>query len=168
MDLNVLSPAELSALRLDGEITLTHALIDDADDWRQRSHRIIGKALHKAVLTGYSAAWALHCGPEPYEHSVSYVSLQERSFGVHPFFRVEERLLSESDVLLNGFTGVTTPLRTCLDLLRITSESTEKTLEIVSNLQSSFGVTKESLIAIFASKKKIPYKTIALERINLL
>lgn len=107
------SPAELSALRLDGVIDAHGAMSDACDDHHERARRVLGAYADRLVLTTVSAQWAYGVGDEPSVHHVSQDHVRVKLTHSTPFV-VEQRVFRPGD--LWGCT--TTPLRTATDLLR--------------------------------------------------
>lgn len=160
------SPAELSAMRLDGDVTPAGSFVDLPDDWVSRVTRALWDHRSKAVLTGLSAAWALGAHTEPEHHTVTALPGQSQAMTPRMNFRSEERTLADSDVWeVDGF-GVTTPLRTLSDLLRSSHIAQQLRMQICRDLMEAHQVSTESVRDYILAMKYVPYSRIALQRLN--
>lgn len=162
------SLAELSALRLDGEINDKLLLWDEVDNWRSRSSLVLGRERHPVVLTVNSALWAHQVLPEPPIHSASTLKGKRIREPQNPLLRIEERTFSATDIWLTGNYGVTTPLRTLTDVLK--ADEIESTLlsDSLRLLMLRFELTHELVERTIQNMTSIPHKRRALTRLEKL
>lgn len=156
--------AEISALRLDGELSHNHELWDEIQSWETRSFRVLGKEKHPAVLTGLSAAWALGVGDEPLNHCASTITTRRIRRAENPVLKIEERSLDASEIWRDNNVGVTSPLRTITDVLKTERITTEQWHYIPYELMNLHSITIEQVIASIESMNYVPHKQRALHR----
>lgn len=160
------SPAEISAMRLDGDVTPEGMFLDAPDDWRTRLTRVLWGNQVNIVLTGLSAAWALGSTWMPHIHTVTGLPGHGPSLSPRMNFRAEERTLAETDVWLHHCYGVTTPLRTVCDLLRTPTMSSDLRsrvcLEVMTVQHLSTAEVRDSILAM----RFVPYSRQALQRVE--
>jgi hypothetical protein len=159
-----ISHAELSALKLEGEVSQHRVLWDQVDDWRTRSAAILRDEKHPLVLTGLSAVWAYGLCPEPLPHTASTVSKDRIRMSENRSLRIEERRLGSEEYWLHGSAGVTHPLRTITDLLRQENFAQNAELSCIPSVMTHFGISKAEVIACLKQLKSVPYKRTALKR----
>jgi hypothetical protein len=160
------TPAELSAMRLDGDITPVGAFVDLPEDWVTRVTRALWGHSRNEVLTGLSAAWALGGGVEPDNHTVTALPGHSQAMTPRMNFRSEERTLEDSDVWSVDGLGVTTPLRTLSDLLRSSHIAEHQRKQICVELMDAHRVTTEHLRNYILAMRYVPYSRIALQRLG--
>lgn len=159
-----LPQAVMCALRLDGEILNRTVLFDTTAEWRRRCFSVLGNELHPLVLTGMSAAWAFGLIEEPRKHCASTITNKRIKIARKEFLQVEQRTLLEADYWLSGDTGVTTPLRTIMDLLR--SHRTDEVLQrTCANIMANFDLSVEGIIDELNVRKSLPFKRQAKDRL---
>lgn len=164
--LNSFSIAELSALKLDGELSQSHQFHDEADTWKERSHRILSHLTYPTVLTGLSALWALECGIEPPFHTATHCDLGNRNYSEISHIRWETKIVHKEEILFYKGCGVTTPLRTALDLLRI-KDIKEEILKVnLQCLSDMYQITHDQINDELASRNGLPYKKRASQRMK--
>ena len=162
------SLAELSALRLDGEINNKLLLWDEVDDWRSRSSLVLGRERHPVVLTVNSALWAHQVVPEPPIHSASTLKGKRIREPNNPLLRIEERTLSASDIWLTGNHGVTTPLRTLTDVLKADAHESTLISDSLRLLMQRFDLSHALIERTIQNMASIPHKRRALARLEKL
>lgn len=172
MDHFSLSPslpqAVLSALKLDGEVTSEYQFWDVVQDWRSRSSHILSKFTEPLVLTGVSAVWALGLCSEPQTHTASTVSSQRVHIPFNTQLRIEERTLKGNDYWLYRKTGVTTPLRTISDILRMRQLSDSEAMQHTQEIQAKYSLSQGTLMEHLQLLNSVPNKRLALNRaVNL-
>lgn len=163
---NNYSLAELSALRLDGEINNQLMLWDEVDDWRSRSSLVLGRERHPVVLTVNSALWAHHVLPEPQIHSASTLKGKRIREPQNSQIRIEERTLSASDIWLTGNYGVTTPLRTVIDVLKADAKESALMNDSLRILMQRFTLGHTLVEKTIQNMASIPHKRRALARLE--
>jgi len=151
-----------SALKLDGE--LMTPLRDYQDTWQSRSFRVLSDEIHPLVLTGFSAVWALGAGEEPLKHNASTVTANRIRAPRLKNLVIEQRTFTAEDYWLDNAVGVTTPLRTVTDILRMHSLDTERINTYVVELFSSYELSQEQVMNQLTQMESVPYKRLALER----
>jgi hypothetical protein len=158
------SQAELSALKLEGEVSQHRVLWDQMDDWQTRSAAVLKDGKHPLVLTGLSAVWAYGLWPEPLPHTASTVSNDRIRMSETRTLRIEERRLGSKEYWLHGTAGVTQPMRTISDLLRQENFTHDAELSCITSVMTHFGINKAEVIACLKQLKSVPYKRTALMR----
>lgn len=154
------SPAELSALRLDGDVDAHGALANTCDDHLARAQRVLGAYAHRLVLTTVSAIWAYGVGDEPCVHHVSQDLVRVKLTHSSPFV-VEQRVFRPGDLWGN----VTSPLRTATDVLR---SANLYDAEALSTLFQICGLSKEQTLSRLNSLGTSPGLTLAYQRLERL
>ena len=162
------SPAELSALKLDGALDHSLKFWDEMEDWRTRSFLILHMEKHPVVLTGLSALWAFGLSTEPDKHVASTVTASRIRRSQRPGLAIEERTLTTSDIWMNGTVGVTSPLRTITDLLRTSHLNTKVVQKHCLALMTSFEITQSEVMRTLTEMVLVPHKRIALVRAQAL
>jgi hypothetical protein len=142
-----LSQSELSALRLDGELSPRYEFWEHIDDWRSRSFQVLSKEIHPLVLTSESAAWALGAIPAPQVHTASTITVHRIRQPRNPEVKIEQRNLITTEFWSEGMFGVTTPMRTVTDLLRSGILTSAQSVDISRKVQQHFSLEKENIIA---------------------
>lgn len=160
------SSAELSALRLDGEISDRLLLWDEIDDWRSRSSLVLGRERHPVVLTMYSALWAHQVMPEPQRHSASTLKGKRIREPNNPHLQIEERTLSATDIWITGKHGVTTPLRTLIDVLKADNNESLSKGESLRLLMLRFDLSQVRVEKTIQNMASIPHKRRALAQLE--
>lgn len=158
------SPAELSALRLSGEINQDHDFWDEVQNWRTRSWKILQQERHPVVLTGISAVWALGLCKEPNTHTASTVTVRRIRRAVHHNLDIEERTLASTDVWLESTSGITSPLRTIIDLLRSGHVNDQLVQGLCRNVMSAYEISQETVLRRLNNMISVPNKRTALRR----
>jgi hypothetical protein len=159
-----LSLAELSALKLEGEVSQHRMMWDQVDDWRTRSIAVLRDEKHPLVLTGMSAVWAFGLRPEPLRHTASTVGNDRIRIPENRWLRIEERRLCSEEYWLHGTSGVTQPLRTITDLLRQENLAHDTHYSCITAVMTHFGITQAKVIECLQELKSVPYKRAALIR----
>lgn len=156
------SPAERSALRLDGSLSLDGEFLDVADSPDSRAQRTLGKYADRLVLTGFSAAWTLGACAEPQRHVASYRHARSH-VPDDAGFVIEQRHFSDNDLCGT----LTTPLRTALDLLR-SSHSDDQVFAAVTRLMNLHNVEPHHIHRVLERSHRLPYRHRALTRLRKL
>lgn len=154
--------SELHALRMDGELTSFLRFLDAPDEPLDRARRILDRHYDALVLSSWSAAWSLGCGPEPAQHIAAYrngrVHIPEEAGLV-----IEQRTLRPADM----DELCTTPLRTVSDLLKLRPD-TPHILPTVRALMTQYGITTEMVVERLNRNPTPSHKKLMLERLNTL
>lgn len=163
-----LPQAVLSALKLDGEVTSEYQFWDVVQDWRSRSTHVLNQFTAPLVLTGVSAVWALGLCSEPQTHTASTVSTHRVHIPFNTHLRIEERTLKSYDYWLYRQTGVTTPLRTITDILRMRELSDSEASLLTQEIQAKYSLSQDTLMEHLQLLNSVPNKRLALNRaVNL-
>jgi hypothetical protein len=167
--MNLLSlPSEiLQTLRMDGEITPDMELCDVPPTWQSRSRSVLQDFGSDVVLTGVSAMWALSAAIRPNIFTASFISSHRRRRGSSALISWEERRLDGSEVFLERGIGITTPLRTMCDVLRF-PHFTDRNKHDLETLISMTNTEVADIHVALSEKQKVPYKEMALSRLDLL
>jgi len=161
-------PSEiLQALRLDGEISPDIELCDVQPTWQSRSRTVLEYFGPDVVLTGVSAMWALGAAIRPHVFTASCISILQRRRVSSTVICWEERRLDKSEVYLERGIGFTTPLRTMCDVLRV-PHFTERNKHELETLIRMTNTTVDDIFVALSEKRKVPYKDMAISRLNLL
>lgn len=168
LSLQSFSIAELSALRLNGELSPAHEFWEEPDDWQHRVQAVLHKELHPLVLTGMSAVWAFGLCPEPAQHSASTITINRIRLPKNEALKIEQRNLSPADMWTFDRVGVTSPLRTITDLVRSQDLATVEILRTVTSLLMNFDISKNTVRSALKEMTYFPYIRMALKRVELL
>lgn len=158
------STAELSALRLEGDISQDYELWDEVQNWKVRSWNILHQERHPVVLTGESAVWAMGLCREPNKHTASTVTVRRIRRAFHLNVDIEERTLSSNDVWMERTYGITSPLRTTIDLLRSGSMNDQLVHELCRSVMRVHDVSLETILTTLNNMSSVPNKRMALRR----
>lgn len=122
-----LSPAELSAARLDGELTTVGDayVAADALETPQLRAATLGVLLGRSLVAiGISAAWVHGAvGAPPAVHHVQRTAARGVARPVDRRIRFRDTPIDVADVIVLGGVRVSTPARTLLDLIREPDDS---------------------------------------------
>ena len=162
------SPAELTALKLEGELSQQRQMWDEIDDWRARCFSVLKEEKHHLVLTGLSAVWAYGLCAEPMKHTASSASNKRIRMTENKVLLIEERNLRPGDYWLDSTSGVTSPLRTITDLLREQHFSGDLELKNIGDVMNLFDIDHEEMIQHIKGMSSVPYKKKALMRAEML
>jgi len=159
--------AELHALRLDGQLTALDECFIPVDQPAGLAERARSLALYcdgRLIVEQHSAAWIWGALPQPPTRHELCASIGARSRSVHPRrLLVREVIIGEADWVEVAGVRVTTPLRTAVDLARF-AESFD--LVLVKRLLTDAGLTVQHCIDELQSRRNLPRKKIALERLS--
>lgn len=166
---NDLPLAELSAMRLDGEIVAVDQCFAPFDDFPSPEQRASALALNRGerlIAERHSAAWvwgALDHPPTPHEFCVAHNARVTRR--PVPHLTVREVVLAEGDVIEIGGVAVTSPQRTIADLVRFSDHWGQRDGIIVSRLLTAGGLTVAQALREL-DRHKLPHKRRATERLR--
>jgi len=113
--------AELSSARLDGELFCLGEFwcpIDVRDEPETRALAVARLLPRQAIAELHSAAWIYGAAPEPAQHRVCVDTRARAVIASSARLQVRELRRVSDDTRLIGGLGVTTPLRTVIDLAR--------------------------------------------------
>ncbi|HLP22880.1 MAG TPA: hypothetical protein VK139_02425 [Microbacteriaceae bacterium] len=121
-DLSGFSPAELSALRLDGDVFAifeAHVLADEPDTLAARIRLARGDAPPSYILDGESAAWVWEALPLPPRTPQFCLAMNRRSTDRINRVKAQHYVqLEEQDIVSTESGSVLSPWRTLLHVLR--------------------------------------------------
>lgn len=162
------SPAEISAMRLSGEINQDHDFWDEVQNWRTRSWKILQEERHPVVLTGISAVWALGLSREPNKHTASTVTVRRIRRAVQHNLDIEERTLKSNDVWMESTWGITSPLRTTIDLLKSGQVEDQLVQVLCRNVMSVHEISQATILGKLNNMISVPNIRTALRRAQTL
>jgi hypothetical protein len=152
---------------MNGEITPDMEMCDVPPTWQSRSHTVLEDFGPDVVLTGVSAMWALCAALKPTLFTASCVSSVRRRRVSSTLICWEERRIDASEVLLERGIGITNPLRTICDVLRYPNV-TDQNMRDLETLITTSNVGVHEIYVSLSEKQKVPYKEMALSRLDLL
>ena len=159
--------AELHALKLDGQLTALDECfiaIDQPAGLAQRARSLALYCDDRLIVEQHSAAWVWGALQNPPARHELCASVGARSRSVHPHrLLVREVVIAETDHVDVAGVRVTTPLRTAGDLARFAEHFD---LAVVERLLESAGLTVADCVADLDSRRNLPRKRIALERLT--
>jgi hypothetical protein len=161
--------AELSAMRLDGELVAVdrwYAPFDDFPTERQRASALVEGLHDRLIAERRTAAWvwgALDTPPAPHEFCTAHDARVTRRPTPHVVIR--EVVLAAGDTVMISGIAVTTPRRTAADLLRFTDLWSSRDQETVRRLLI-VGDVREQDVLDELSRHKLPHKRRAVERLR--
>lgn len=165
-----LPEAELHAARLDGELFAVDECFAPVDEIAESHGR--GRALAmllppRLIAEQRTAAWVLGAQHDaPVQHELCADSAARyRCLGL-PRLTVREVVLDDGDTLLRGGIRVTTPLRTAIDLARISEDFGEAEKAIVVRLSTIGGFVLADALAYLDRRRGLPRKVRAAERLT--
>lgn len=170
VDTASLSIAELSAVRLDGDLREcggAFLALDEPDLPAARAQAVRSLAPDGPLLVEHlSAAWVHGFIPTPPTIGRFAVSMAERGKVKPPLpFQLREVVISAAEVQLIGGVPVTTPERTCLDLLRDADLADAVAISIVAECVRR-GLTQYEPLAMRLSHAfRLPRKALAQRRL---
>jgi hypothetical protein len=160
---------ELQAARLDGELYAVDECFSPIDEIEQQRHRAASLAAltsDRLIAEQRSAAWvygALSLPPSRHEFCAD---TRARVRPSAPRFALREVVIDPGDVLEIGGMGVTTPLRTVLDLARFSERFDEVEREITRDLMACGRFSLDECLAAFARRRNLPGKRHAIARLS--
>ena len=159
--------AELHALRLDGQLSALDEcfiLIDQPAGLAERARSLALFCDGRLIVEQHSAAWIWGALAQPPVRHELCASVGARSRSVHPGrLLVREVVIGENDWVEIAGLRVTTPLRTAVDLARFAEHFD---LALVERLLQDAGLTLPDGIDELNSRRNLPRKKIALERLT--
>lgn len=161
-----LSPAELQAARLDGEVydlAGAFCLVDELEGPRHRARAVLGARSPRLIAELRTAAWIWGaCDlPERLEFAVTPDARARLAPGDHV---VREIVYDKDDVVELDGSRVTSALRTVLDLARFAEPFTP---EIVARLAATTGLHLADCVANLESRSGIPAKNRARDNLRI-
>lgn len=153
-----LSPAELQAARLDGEVydlVGAYCLIGELESPAHRARAALGGRSRRLIAELGTAAWIWGAAPEPSRLELAVTPDARARLAPAQHITVRELVFEPGDVVaVDGF-AVTSPLRTILDLARFTDPFDGET---VARLAAIAGLTRETCLTDLAGRVGIPAK----------
>ena len=161
---------ELLAAQLDGELFGVGWGFCPVDEILSPFHRafLLTRGMPERLIPEQlSAAWiwgALDAAPEQPQFCVRLdARVSHPTSGV---IQVREVVLEDSELVILGEVGVTSPLRTAVDLARFSSQWTSEERLIVSRLMTIGGFDRVDIEAYLDTRHKLPAKRLARSRIQ--
>lgn len=161
--------AELSAMRLDGELVPVDQCFAPFDDFPspvQRASALAPLTSERLIAERRSAAWvwgALDRPPAPHEFCVAHSARVTRR--PVPYVTVREVVLGEGDVLELGGVAVTSIPRTIADLVRFADAWGDSEMDTVTRLLEIGRLDAQDALREL-DRHKLPHKRRALERLR--
>jgi hypothetical protein len=160
-----LSPAELQAARLDGEVydlAGAYCLVGEVEAPRHRARAVLGARSPRLIAELGTAAWIWGAAAHParLEFSVTPDARARFAPGVH--IAVREIVYDDDDLVTLDGHRVTTPLRTILDLARLGDEFDP---EPVRRLADVGRLSLDDCLSSLAARSGIPAKKRALDHL---
>ena len=161
--------AELSAMRLDGELVAVdrwYAPFDDFPTEHQRAAALVHGLHDRLIAERRTAAWvwgALDTPPAPHEFCTAHDARVTRRPTPHVVIR--EVVLAPGDTVIISGIAVTTPRRTAADLLRFNDSWSSRDRETTRRLLS-VGTVREQDVLDELGRYKLPHKRRAVERLR--
>jgi hypothetical protein len=161
-----LSPVELQAARLDGEVyglAGAYCLIGELEAPRHRAHAVLGARSSRLIAELGTAAWiwGVAAHPDRLEFAVTPDARARFAPGQH--IAVREIVYDPGDVTSLDGCRVTTPLRTALDLVR-----TDGPFDVlaVAGLAAVGDLSLDDCLAALDRRTGIPMKQRARDRLR--
>jgi hypothetical protein len=162
-----LSPAELQAARLDGEVydlAGAFCLIGELESPFHRARAVLQTRSPRLIAELRTAAWIWGAAPEPLHLEFSVTPDARARLSPAHHIAVREIVYDEGDLAtLDGY-RVTTPLRTMLDLARFAEPFDAS---VVTRLAAVAGLTLDHALNALASRSGIPAKHRARRNLTL-
>lgn len=160
-----LSPVELQAARLDGEVydlAGAYCLVGELEEPRHRARAVLGSRSPRLIAELGTAAWIWGAAEQP--DRLEFAVTPDARARVSPVHQIAVREIVYDADDLTSLDGcrVTTPLRTILDLARCVDRFD---LTIVTRLAAIGGLDLADCLASLESRAGIPLKVRA--RANL-
>jgi hypothetical protein len=162
--------AELSAARLDGELYCVddgYSPVDVPCGPYERAASIAEYCRGRLMAEQRTAAWvwgALDGPPARHELCASLGARARPAFPIRTVVR--EVVIDAAELVLIGGIGVTTPLRTIVDLARFSERFGDAERGIVERLASSYAITLDRCRTEMDSRTNLPNKRRALARLS--
>ena len=166
---HVLSFAELTSARLDGELVAigaTFRFIDQPDS-RQARAASLGLALHdsRAIISERTAAWVWGWAPACSTVSTCVSIAARLPSTARRLQGTREVVIGADEVAVIGDVRVTTPLRTVVDLARLDDD--DAVVDIISTALAAHDVSETSLRDALERITRVAHSTRARRRVEL-
>jgi hypothetical protein len=166
---NDLPIAELRAMELDGQLVAVDeafAPIDQPPSPTQRATSLAMYCHERLIAEQRTAAWIWGATLDPPLRHELCVSVGARARTTHAGrLRVREVVIADGEIARLGAVRVTTPLRTVMDLARFQDRFDAG---LVFALCAVTNLTVVACIAELRSRRNLPQKKLALERLEAL
>ncbi|MDJ0335212.1 hypothetical protein QMG83_08235 [Salinibacterium sp. G-O1] len=168
--------AELWAARIDGELFRLGDCFTPIDEVEQPSHRARAVfsatsdfAAHRGRLIAeqLSAAWIWGAtGAPPVRHQFCVAMASRTGRDLPRSISLREVVIEDCDIVILGGCRVTTALRTIIDLARFSETFEGQDARAVSSLMHLSGITLESSVEQMNSRRNLPGKHRAIQRLS--
>lgn len=169
LDARDLPGAELCAARLDGELfTLDEAYfpVDMPESPMHRAGTLLRVSGEHLIAERMTAAWVHGAKPQPPDRHQFCVDHRRRVYlPLALGLLIREVVLANSDVLRIGGLRVTTPLRTVLDLARVSDRFDEQTQAVTRLLMADHRISWADCESRLTANQHLPNRHRALERV---
>jgi len=160
-----LSPAELQAARLDGEVyelAGAFCLIGELEAPAHRARAVLGSRTPRLIAELSTAAWIWGAGPQPERFEFAVTPDARARLAPSEHAAVREIVFEHGDVVDLDGCRVTSPLRTVVDLAR-SSASFDRAL--VRRLSAASGLRRDDVLGLLADRPGLPGKRTAERRL---
>lgn len=163
-----LPEAELHAAKLDGElyrIDQCFSPVDEIESRERRARSLVLTIPARLIVEQRSAAWIHGAAGLPSTHQFcADISARVRT-GTLITLPVREVVITADDLVTIAGLSVTTPVRTVVDLARISADFGEDEQRMVGALMRIGRFGLEACRAVLDRRRNLPHKTLALGRI---
>ncbi|MFC5501700.1 hypothetical protein ACFPJ4_05515 [Lysinimonas soli] len=161
---------ELGGMRLDGEVYPLAdgwCAIDELESPAHRARAVLGHRSPRLIAELGTAAWVWGVTATLPRVTEFCVELGARArLGINPTVRVRELVLDPGDRVELGGVGVTSPLRTVVDLARFRDPLPEQEREAIRELALLGGVGLPDCYELINRRRNLPEKRRALRRLD--
>lgn len=162
--------AELSAARLDGEVYAVdegYCPVDVPSGPFERAAAIADYCQGRLMAEQRTAAWIWGALSEAPPRLELCASLGARARPAHPIRSiVREVVIDERELVLLAGVGVTTPLRTIIDLARFSDVFGDEEQRIVAHLSLRYAISLQRCATEMDARTNLPNKRRALARLT--
>ncbi|TIH37680.1 hypothetical protein D4765_07785 [Subtercola vilae] len=164
------SVAELSALRLDGEVFAVdeeYASVAEPETVLLRAQAALRSTPRWGILERRSALWLYGAlGRAPTPHQVCVEAQSSRRASSSHDFEIREVVLGAGDVVLVGGVAVTSLIRTVIDIARTAQTFESTTVAALAALLVTSGVSFDDIASRLRPARGLPHKLVALHRLR--
>jgi len=163
-----LPEAELHAAKLDGElyrIDQCFSPVDEIESRERRAHALALTIPARLIVEQRSAAWIYGAAGLPHQHQFC-VDINARVRTATLFgLTVREVVIAADDLATIAGLSVTTPVRTVVDLARISPVFGDHEQRMVGALMQIGELGLDACRSVLDRRRNLPHKSLALERI---
>lgn len=164
--------AELLAARLDGDLYTVDecfAPVDEIEQPRHRAAALRSQCADRVIAEKRSAAWIWGALDRPPARHELCVAIGARvTAPAETWLTVREVVIAASELTTIGDMQLTTRLRTAVDILRFSPAFGPEEAQIVRCLMRDGGFGIQDCVADLTSRRNLPHKRRALDRLTRL